>query len=93
MSLQYKTRNARDRDKLDRMIAYGQTALCRWKVLMDYFGDEVAWTARRWHFAEEQRRLAPVSARQRVAVGRSRTTSVAFLSRRNYHERRFSIPI
>jgi ATP-dependent DNA helicase RecQ len=35
------TRKAeRDRDKLDRMEAYARSALCRWKVLRDYFGDE-----------------------------------------------------
>ena len=29
-----------DRARLDRMIAYAQTALCRWKVLLDYFAGE-----------------------------------------------------
>jgi ATP-dependent DNA helicase RecQ len=39
----YESRDERDRDKLDRMMAYAQTALCRWKVLVDYFGETVEW--------------------------------------------------
>jgi len=29
-----------DEDNLERMIAYGQTALCRWRALLDYFKAE-----------------------------------------------------
>jgi ATP-dependent DNA helicase RecQ len=39
----YEARNQRDREKLDRMIVYGQTALCRWKNLVDYFGETTDW--------------------------------------------------
>ncbi|WP_432377612.1 RecQ family ATP-dependent DNA helicase [Duganella sp. P38] len=28
-----------DREKLERMIAYAQSGFCRWKLLLDYFGD------------------------------------------------------
>jgi ATP-dependent DNA helicase RecQ len=38
----YTARSVRDRDKLDRMIVFAQTALCRWKNLTDYFGEELA---------------------------------------------------
>jgi ATP-dependent DNA helicase RecQ len=41
MSEFYEGRSERDRDKLDRMIIYAQTALCRWKNLMEYFGEEL----------------------------------------------------
>jgi ATP-dependent DNA helicase RecQ len=44
MSDFYEKRAQRDREKLDRMIVYAQTALCRWKSLVDYFGEDVAWT-------------------------------------------------
>jgi ATP-dependent DNA helicase RecQ len=40
---QYTTRTAGDRDKLERMMRYGQSAGCRWKLLLDYFGEAVAW--------------------------------------------------
>jgi len=30
-----------DREKLERMIAYAQSGFCRWKLLLDYFGDPV----------------------------------------------------
>jgi ATP-dependent DNA helicase RecQ len=41
----YEARNQRDRDKLDRMIVYAQTALCRWKNLLAYFEETVDWHA------------------------------------------------
>jgi len=28
-----------DREKLERMIGYAQSGFCRWKLLLDYFGD------------------------------------------------------
>jgi ATP-dependent DNA helicase RecQ len=33
-------RAEKDREKLDRMESYARSALCRWRVLRDYFGDE-----------------------------------------------------
>ncbi len=36
----YRERAEADRARLDRMIAYAQTRLCRWKVLLEYFGAE-----------------------------------------------------
>jgi ATP-dependent DNA helicase RecQ len=30
-----------DREKLERMINYAQSGFCRWKLLLDYFGDPV----------------------------------------------------
>lgn len=40
MAAEYGARQERDRDKLDQMTAYAQTALCRWKKLVEYFGGE-----------------------------------------------------
>jgi ATP-dependent DNA helicase RecQ len=34
----YRQRHADDHDKLSRMMEYGQSARCRWQVLLDYFG-------------------------------------------------------
>ena len=31
-----------DREKLERVMLYGQSAECRWKLLHDYFGEEFA---------------------------------------------------
>ncbi|HEX7085837.1 MAG TPA: ATP-dependent DNA helicase RecQ [Vicinamibacterales bacterium] len=36
-------RHARDREKLDRMVAYAQTARCRWRTILEYFGESVDW--------------------------------------------------
>lgn len=35
----YHARMARDREKLDNMIAYAQSALCRWRLIMRQFGE------------------------------------------------------
>jgi ATP-dependent DNA helicase RecQ len=43
MAAQYEARQERDRDKLERMIEFSQTAMCRWKKLVDYFGEAVEW--------------------------------------------------
>jgi ATP-dependent DNA helicase RecQ len=45
MSAFYEARDQRDREKLDRMTIYAQTALCRWKNLTEYFGEDVEWLA------------------------------------------------
>jgi ATP-dependent DNA helicase RecQ len=39
----YEARRQRDHEKLERMVLYAQTALCRWRVLLDYFGEPVTW--------------------------------------------------
>jgi ATP-dependent DNA helicase RecQ len=39
----YEKRAVADRDRLRRMVLYAQTALCRWKAVLDYFGEEVDW--------------------------------------------------
>jgi ATP-dependent DNA helicase RecQ len=40
LSAAYDARNTRDREKLDQMIIYAQTALCRWNNLREYFGED-----------------------------------------------------
>ena len=39
MADEYRTRQSSDREKLERMMAYGQSAACRWALLLDYFGE------------------------------------------------------
>ncbi len=39
MARLYEQRAEGDRDRLKRMVLYCQTALCRWKALLDYFGE------------------------------------------------------
>jgi ATP-dependent DNA helicase RecQ len=43
MAEQYRARTASDREKLERMMAYGQSAACRWRLLLDYFGESSQW--------------------------------------------------
>jgi ATP-dependent DNA helicase RecQ len=33
---------AKDREKLERVMLYGQSAACRWRLLHDYFGEELS---------------------------------------------------
>ena len=37
----YGEKAERDREKLERMVFYAQTGLCRWRVLLDYFGERL----------------------------------------------------
>jgi ATP-dependent DNA helicase RecQ len=37
----YASKQERDRAALEQMAAYAVSASCRWKLLLDYFGDEV----------------------------------------------------
>jgi ATP-dependent DNA helicase RecQ len=41
MADRYERRAEADRERLRRMVLYAQTALCRWKALLDYFGEEL----------------------------------------------------
>jgi ATP-dependent DNA helicase RecQ len=34
---EYTARQDADREKLERMASYAQSAMCRWKLLLDYF--------------------------------------------------------
>jgi ATP-dependent DNA helicase RecQ len=38
----YRERTETDREKLERMIFYAQTTACRWKVILEYFDEGVA---------------------------------------------------
>ena len=39
LARRYEARQERDRTKLDRMVAYAQSALCRWRHLLEAFGE------------------------------------------------------
>ena len=39
LAQRYRERGEADRARLDRMIMYAQTGLCRWRVMLEYFGE------------------------------------------------------
>jgi ATP-dependent DNA helicase RecQ len=39
----YKKRHDGDQEKLRQVIIYAQSAMCRWKILTNYFDEEVEW--------------------------------------------------
>lgn len=39
----YQAKKENDREKLKQMIVYAQSAMCRWKILMNYFKQETSW--------------------------------------------------
>jgi ATP-dependent DNA helicase RecQ len=43
MGASHKNQHAADRGKLEQMMEYGQSVRCRWKVLLEYFGQDVPW--------------------------------------------------
>ena len=38
----YVQKQERDKEALDQMVSYAVSGFCRWKLLLDYFGDQVA---------------------------------------------------
>ena len=40
----YRDKNARDHAALEHMVFYAQTGFCRWKVMLEYFGEHVEWS-------------------------------------------------
>ncbi len=39
----HERKSRHDHEALERMVFYAQTGFCRWKVLLEYFGEEVEW--------------------------------------------------
>ena len=67
---QYEQRAEADRDRLRRVMLYAQTALCRWKSILDYFGESQAIEADKCGVCDNcQRPFAePVVTHDRPAV-------------------------
>jgi ATP-dependent DNA helicase RecQ len=40
---EYELRAERDRETLGAMVAYARSGQCRWRMLLEYFGDSPAW--------------------------------------------------
>lgn len=40
----YREKSVRDHEALERMVFYAQTGFCRWKILLEYFGEHVEWS-------------------------------------------------
>jgi ATP-dependent DNA helicase RecQ len=43
LASEYAARQSTDREKLEAMMRYGQSAQCRWMQLLEYFGETPAW--------------------------------------------------
>jgi ATP-dependent DNA helicase RecQ len=41
MAAVYRQKQERDREALEQMVSYAVSGFCRWKLLLDYFGDTV----------------------------------------------------
>jgi ATP-dependent DNA helicase RecQ len=42
MAAEWQEKDRRDREKLERVEAYARSAMCRWRVLREYFGEDDA---------------------------------------------------
>jgi ATP-dependent DNA helicase RecQ len=62
----YIARGQADYEKLERMIFYAQTGLCRWRVLLDYFGDDA--TMEHCQICDNCRRAAEHAAIESIVV-------------------------
>ena len=67
---QYEKRAEADRDRLRRVILYAQTALCRWKSILEYFGESQAIEGDRCGVCDNCGRpiAEPVVAHDRLAI-------------------------
>lgn len=43
LAQEYLEKTGRDREKLECMMRYGQNASCRWRLLLEYFGEQPEW--------------------------------------------------
>jgi ATP-dependent DNA helicase RecQ len=43
LAAKYIDKNKHDREALERLVFYAQTGFCRWKVLLEYFGEKTDW--------------------------------------------------
>ena len=43
MASAYQARQTTDREKLEAVMRFGQSAGCRWVHLLEYFGETVEW--------------------------------------------------
>ncbi|HJV84921.1 MAG TPA: ATP-dependent DNA helicase RecQ [Noviherbaspirillum sp.] len=40
----YREKSAHDHEALEHIVFYAQTGFCRWKVMLEYFGEHVEWS-------------------------------------------------
>jgi len=70
----YADKAQQDREKLERMVFYAQTGMCRWRVLLDYFGESIddgrCGTCDNCRRGAETERRPPASNPLRIPVGR-----------------------
>jgi len=66
----YEQRAEADRDRLRRVLLYAQTALCRWKAILDYFGESAALEGDKCGVCDNCGRpiAEPVVAHDRLAI-------------------------
>jgi ATP-dependent DNA helicase RecQ len=69
----YIARGQSDYEKLERMIFYAQTGLCRWRVLLEYFGDDA--TMERCTTCDNCRRAAEQAASESATAATQAPTS------------------
>ena len=70
----YADKAQQDREKLERMVFYAQTRMCRWRVLLDNFGESIddgrCGTCDNCRRGAETERRPPASNPLRIPVGR-----------------------
>jgi ATP-dependent DNA helicase RecQ len=66
----YRERAEGDRLRLERMTAYAQSAKCRWRAILDYFGEPPEWE--RCEHCDNCARVAPAEPEAQPLGGESR---------------------
>lgn len=44
LAARYRDKSAHDHEALEHMVFYAQTGFCRWKVMLEQFGEDVPWS-------------------------------------------------
>lgn len=73
MSKQYEEKGEKDREKLERLMLYAQSAFCRWLLLLKYFGEEADFE----HCGNCDNCLQPVEERIKTEKGTEREAQAA----------------
>jgi len=74
----YEDKSERDNEALERMVFYAQTGFCRWRVLLEYFGEPLPFDARCGHCDNCLLPPPAQAPRRSAAVEPARLTAARF---------------
>ena len=74
LALEYEERAERDHEALERMVFYAQTGFCRWRVVLEYFGEPLPFDSEQCGFCDNCLRMKaapPAEAQEPQGAGKA----------------------